>query len=460
MLCLGDIALINGALFVAMSLRKEIGAIPASVGGLVPWFILLTLLWIVIGVSMDIYDLARAADRANSVWRCIGAVVVTVGVFLSIPLLAPGLPTRRVELFSLPLFAALGISVWRALYAHVLSRVEFHRRALIIGAGWCGRTLVQALVGSGAGGQTRHSGVCFHVLGYIDDDPVKQGQVIDGVPVLGTHQELGRLIDELHPDELVFAITHTQSVQKGLLDAILRCQEAGIAVTTMSCLYEGLTGRVPVEHAGGMLEVVLPVSQPASHRLYLLAKRVADIGFGLIGCIFMLLVIPVIWLTNRLTDRDDLFYTQSRVGRAGRTFTVIKFRSMKMDAEARTGPIWAQEQDSRITSLGAVLRSTRFDELPQFWNVLRGEMSLVGPRPERPEFVCRLAEQIPFYRARHAVKPGITGWAQVKYRYGASDEDALIKLQYDLYYIKHQGMLLDLVILLKTIHVVLGFKGR
>ena len=133
---------------------------------------------------------------------------------------------------------------------------------------------------------------------------------------------------------------------------------------------------------------------------------------------------------------------------------------MVMDAEKHTGAVWAQEEDPRITSLGRLLRKTRLDEFPQFWNVLRGEMSLVGPRPERPEFVSRLAGQIPFYRARHAVKPGITGWAQVKYRYGASDEDALIKLQYDLYYIKRQSLFLDLVIVLKTLQVVLGLKGR
>jgi exopolysaccharide biosynthesis polyprenyl glycosylphosphotransferase len=447
-------------LFVVLLHRQEIMTRFISPGLFVSWFIVLTLLWIVIGMSLDIYDLTKAADQGKSVWRSAGAAVVTVMVFLCIPILTPVLPTRRVELFSLPLFAALGISAWRAFYAHVLSRVDLQRRALIIGAGWCGRTLAQALAGTGSGGQTAHGGVCYHVLGFIDDDPAKQGQVIAGVPVLGMHHELARLSHELHPDELVFAITHTQLVEESLMDAVLRCREAGMEVTTMSSFYEALTGRVPVEHAGRMLEVVMPVSQSALDRLYLLAKLATDIGFGLIGCLFLLVVMPPIWLANLLTDRGHLFFTQSRVGQAGRTFMVMKFRSMKMEAEKQTGAVWAQEKDPRITPLGRVLRKTRLDELPQFWNVLRGEMSLVGPRPERPEFVSRLSEQIPFYRARHAVKPGITGWAQVKYRYGASQEDALIKLQYDLYYIKHQSLFLDLVILLKTIQVVLGFKGR
>jgi len=255
-------------LFVVLLHRQEIMTRFISPGLFVSWFIVLTLLWIVIGMSLDIYDLTKAADQGKSVWRSAGAAVVTVMVFLCIPILTPVLPTRRVELFSLPLFAALGISAWRAFYAHVLSRVDLQRRALIIGAGWCGRTLAQALAGTGSGGQTAHGGVCYHVLGFIDDDPAKQGQVIAGVPVLGMHHELARLSHELHPDELVFAITHTQLVEESLMDAVLRCREAGMEVTTMSSFYEALTGRVPVEHAGRMLEVVMPVSQSALDRLF------------------------------------------------------------------------------------------------------------------------------------------------------------------------------------------------
>jgi lipopolysaccharide/colanic/teichoic acid biosynthesis glycosyltransferase len=148
------------------------------------------------------------------------------------------------------------------------------------------------------------------------------------------------------------------------------------------------------------------------------------------------------------------------VGQGGRVFGVVKFRSMVVNAEEHTGVVWATENDGRVTPVGRLLRKTRLDESPQFWNVVKGDMGLIGPRPERPEFITQLAQQIPFYRVRHAVKPGITGWAQVKYRYGASVHDALVKLQYDLYYIKHQGFYLDLLILLKTVQVVLGLKGR
>jgi lipopolysaccharide/colanic/teichoic acid biosynthesis glycosyltransferase len=169
---------------------------------------------------------------------------------------------------------------------------------------------------------------------------------------------------------------------------------------------------------------------------------------------------PFIWLGNRLTNPGDLFYWQERVGEGGKVFQVVKFRSMVMGAEQDTGVVWARENDERITPVGRLLRKARIDEMPQFWNVLKGEMSLIGPRPERPFIITTLEKEIPFYRVRHAVRPGITGWAQVCYRYGASVDDAHIKLEYDLYYIKHQSWYLDLVILVKTVRVMLGLQGQ
>jgi lipopolysaccharide/colanic/teichoic acid biosynthesis glycosyltransferase len=189
-------------------------------------------------------------------------------------------------------------------------------------------------------------------------------------------------------------------------------------------------------------------------------RRLFDILIAILGCFVVLLVSPLIWLLNRLTAPGDLFYRQERVGEAGKLFQIVKFRSMMMDAEQGTGAVWATNGDPRVTPVGRILRRMRIDEFPQFWNVLKGDMSVIGPRPERPYFVNQLSTELPFYRVRHAVKPGITGWAQVKYRYGASAEDSLVKLEYDLYYIKHQSPYVDLQILLKTIQVVLGFKGR
>jgi lipopolysaccharide/colanic/teichoic acid biosynthesis glycosyltransferase len=199
--------------------------------------------------------------------------------------------------------------------------------------------------------------------------------------------------------------------------------------------------------------------QRADHRLYLGVKRLFDIAGALVGCVVVLVLCPLIWLANRLTSPGDLFYWQERVGLHGRPFRMVKFRSMIMSAEADTGPIWAADNDCRITPVGRILRKSRLDELPQVWNVLRGEMSLIGPRPERPEFVASLMETIPTFQARHALKPGITGWAQVNYRYVASVDDTLVKLQYDLYYIEHRCLSLDLLILAKTVLVMASLKG-
>jgi exopolysaccharide biosynthesis polyprenyl glycosylphosphotransferase len=189
------------------------------------------------------------------------------------------------------------------------------------------------------------------------------------------------------------------------------------------------------------------------------AKRTMDILFAVVGLILLAPVLGIVALLVKLTSPGPVLYHQRRVGLHGRLFTVHKFRSMRQDAEAKTGAVWATSNDSRVTKVGRILRRTRLDELPQLWNVLKGEMSLVGPRPERPEFVSELAETIPYYGLRHGVRPGLTGWAQVRYTYGASVEDALEKLQYDLFYIKHCTISFDLLILFSTIKTVVLTRG-
>jgi len=184
-----------------------------------------------------------------------------------------------------------------------------------------------------------------------------------------------------------------------------------------------------------------------------------DLLAALIGLIATGLILPWVALGNALSSPGPIFYKQRRVGQGGREFEMYKFRSMRLDAERETGAVWACEDDNRVTPVGRWLRRTRLDELPQFINVLRGEMSLIGPRPERPEFVAELAHTIPFYRARHAVKPGITGWAQIRYHYGNSPQDARVKLEYDLYYVKHASLFLDLMIVLQTIPVMVSGGG-
>ncbi len=190
-----------------------------------------------------------------------------------------------------------------------------------------------------------------------------------------------------------------------------------------------------------------------------MGKRLTDLGFAVVALVAVGVLIPPVALVNAFTSPGPVFYRQNRVGQGGHVFSMLKFRSMGPDAEASSGAVWAAERDPRVTPIGRILRQLRLDELPQAINVLRGEMSLIGPRPERPEFVSHLAETVPFYRLRHTVRPGITGWAQVCYQYGNSEEDAVVKLEYDLYYIKHASLWLDLRIALLTVPVMLGGRG-
>jgi exopolysaccharide biosynthesis polyprenyl glycosylphosphotransferase len=276
-------------------------------------------------------------------------------------------------------------------------------------------------------------------------------------PVLGDRTALPTLIAQHRVSTLILAIT--REVDGNLLQILMDCLELGVEIVPMPVLYEQLTGRVPIEHVGENWYVAMPVSHPLTRPFNRAIKRAMDIALASIGLLVMAPLFPFIALAIYLDSPGPIFYTQERVGQGGRIFRIYKFRSMVPKAE-RGKAVWAQVDDPRVTRVGRFLRRTHLDEFPQLWNVLRGEMSVVGPRPERPEFVAELAREIPFYRVRHAIKPGMAGWALVRHGYVASKEEAMIRLQYDLYYIKHWSPWLDLVILLKTVMDTLAGRGR
>lgn len=460
LLMLTDLGLMGSAL-IAMTRLPLAWAVPLepSLGDYILWLSTLCITWLAFAQLFDIYNLERAARPLESVWAASGVVVLTVAAQYLIPLLTPGIPARRLHVFVLPALALATVIPWRLLYARIFAQASFSRRALLVGAGHAAQGLLASIPRTPQTAETRN-GHGYHLLGFVDDEPAKIGQTVDGVPVLGASRDLVQLAHDLHAEELIVAITNAHAIGDDLFRAILTLREQGLPVTTLLDLYEQTTGRVPVAFAGRNLHIVLPTKQPGGLRFYLFLRRLFDVAVSLVGCLFLLLLTPFVWLGNRLTAPGDLFYRQERVGEAGRPFFVYKFRSMVMDAEKFSGAVWADENDPRITPVGRFLRKTRLDEVPQFWNVLRGDMSFIGPRPERPVFVQQLCGQIPFYNIRHAVRPGITGWAQVGYRYGASVEDALVKLEYDLYYIKHQNPYLDFQILVKTVQVILGLQGR
>ncbi len=459
LLQIGDVVCINAALLLMIYIQWTLGDLEFRATLVTRWAAVLTLLWMAIATISDAYNLPRAADAFRSMTLTGTAAVATIGLYYLIPYVSPVIPSQRTFLFLLPIAAFTFVSIWRLLYARVAWQPVFLRRVLIVGAGKAAQELMGVL-NQGKAERSEYAHLGYNIVGLIDDDSEKQNRSVAGISVNGTSTDLLRLATQMQVDDVVLAITNTEQINETLFRQLLQCRESGVHVSLMRDMFMEITGRIPTEHIGRNLDIVLPNDRPATHRFYIAFRRIADIVLATLGCLFLLIVIPFIWIANRFTSPGDLFFRQERVGEAGRTYDVIKFRSMVMDAEKATGAVWAQKNDPRITPVGNFLRKTRLDEIPQFWNVLKGEMSLVGPRPERPHFVEQLEEDLPLYRVRHAVKPGVTGWAQVMYRYGASVEDSQRKLEYDLYYIKHQGPYLDLLILLRTIQVVLGMKGQ
>ena len=287
-------------------------------------------------------------------------------------------------------------------------------------------------------------------------NPTAPETVPAGHVLLGKTQDLSALVEDTKPDLIVVA----QMNRRGNFPAkaLIDCRMRGIQVEDWPTFYEKETGKILVTDLRPSWLIFSDGFVKTSRTEII--KRLLDLGLSLVGLVLALPIMAAVAFIIKLESRGSVLFRQARLGQNGRVFILNKFRSMREDAEKDTGPVWAQDRDPRITRVGSFLRRTRLDELPQLFNVLLGDMSFIGPRPERPEFVYALQKQIPFYMERLSVKPGITGWAQVRYRYGATVEDAIEKLQYDLYYIKNLSLFLDLVILIATIQVVLFARGR
>ena len=300
----------------------------------------------------------------------------------------------------------------------------------------------------------RRRGRGYEVIGFVGHDLAQVGQSLINPSVIGVIDDLEELVLRRRPDRIVVALSDLRD--KAPFDLLLRLKASDeIQVEEASRFFERLTGKISAEHSQTWRLWPLVFDETGRwRRLYRRLLRVFDVVSSLIGIALSLPLMVLTAVAIRIESAGPVVYTQERVGLRGRKFRIFKLRSMRADAEAH-GPVWACENDPRVTRVGRVIRRLHLDETPQFFNILRGEMSLIGPRPERPEFVEQLEERIPYYSERHLVKPGLTGWAQVSYSYGASFEDAREKLQYDLYYIKNRTPLLDAIILLETARVVL-----
>jgi len=336
--------------------------------------------------------------------------------------------------------------LWRAIYAQSFGSIRKKRRVLIAGAGASGRAVYNILKDSED----------YSVVGFIDDDSAKKNTEIGAHRVIGATEVISDLVERMEIDAVVVAINREKN--RRLISALLDAKLKGVGIFEMESVYEMLTGKLPASHLreGWLTFAELQGAERGIYRVRV--KRLVSLAAASLLLIIALPIVVVTIVAIKFDSRGPIFYRQRRVGLNGKIFEIIKFRSMHQNAEQGTA-IWAIENDPRVTRVGRVLRLLRIDEIPQLWNIIKGEMSLIGPRPERPEFIRDLQKTIPFYCIRHVVKPGVTGWAQVNYKYGSSKEDALEKLQYDLYYVKNLSFVLDVQILLKTIRVVLFGEG-
>jgi len=421
-------------------------AIYPGPGPLVLRALVLSLLVLIMLHLWELYDLGRVHAPRELLLRLFLAFSSAYLLMAALSYLAPGLSLgRRAYALSFVLSFALVLSI-RLLYRQLIQNPRSQRRLLLLGAGRPAQIIADAVNGS-------HPD--YKLLGSVNGLHEGVDEPVNGTKILGVVDELGRISRATRPDVIVVALTERRRSLP--LPAVLECKLQGIDVEDWPDFYEKLTGKILLTDLRPSW-LIFSDGFRTSHAT-LRAKRAID---SLLAGLGLLLTLPLSLLIAVLVKLDSpgpSLFRQERLGQGGKRFRLMKFRSMRHDAERETGPVWAGEHDPRVTRVGRLLRRSRLDELPQFFNVLKGEMSLVGPRPERPAFVHELQEKIPFYVHRLVVKPGITGWAQVKYPYGSSVEDALEKLQYDLYYIKNLTIFLDLLILLHTLQVVLFGKG-
>ena len=412
------------------------------------WFFLLPLVWIVFLV--ELYDLHTAKNLRKTVIGIAIAALAGLLLYALIYLLSKPNSLPRLGIGAFLVLVSILTFFWRLIYIQVFTSQARLRRVLIIGAGKAADTIIQAYQGLRP--------QPFFLVGLTDDDPNKIGGKLNTYPILSGNDRLQEIVKTEGITELIISISG--KMQGSTFQAVLDAQESGVEVIPMPSMYEELLGRVPIRHLESDWLIRSFVDEARVGGFYEAGKRLLDIIGALVGLIIFAILFPFIAILILIESGWPIIYKQVRSGKGGKSFTIYKFRTMHKDAEKDGKAKLTQENDTRITWFGNLLRRTHIDELPQFLNVLIGDMSLVGPRSERPEWIAEFQKQIPFYRARLLVKPGITGWAQVNYSYYATVEEMAIKLEFDLFYIKHRNIMMDLLILFRTFTQVIAFRGR
>ena len=404
----------------------------------------------IFGTIFELYDLQKSSKIDKIYTSIVLAVSITVLFYFLTPYLTPVLPDNRIQILFFYFSILLALCIWRFLYIAFIVSPRFYKKVLIIGEISNIESVIQAF---------KKADPNYSIVGFINCEintglKVKFDDIIEYDP-----QQIYEVIKNENISEIVVASYDTDSITTEIYQDLMTLLERGFTIREYTQVFEDMLQLIPVQYVGRDFYKYFPFSRSNKNKMYLFFHRLSDIIISLIGILVGVFIVPLVFTGNLIANRGVLFYTQERVGKGGKLFKIIKFRTMVKNAE-KNGAVWAKKNDTRITPFGKLLRNIRIDEIPQFINILRGEMSLIGPRPERPHFVKELSRLLPFYETRHIIKPGLTGWAQVKTRYGSSVNDSLLKLQYDLYYIKHRSFLLDINILIKTISTMIYYRGQ
>lgn len=414
------------------------------------WSVVLSAYLTVFATIFELYNLQKASKFNVVVKNVIITSSVTVLFYLLTPFYTPELPSNRLQIVYFFIAINMAMLTWRYAYIILISAPRFYKRVVLIAHAQDVDEIVASL---------QKSDPNYRVIGFFNTGPsdtaFTNNLEIDAISIA----DICMLAEDTNVSEVVVGTPLSEGMTVELNKELIKLLESGIPIREYTQVYEELTHRIPVQHVEKDFYRYFPFSRSNQNKLYLFFSRITDLLFSVIGLAFGILLLPILLIGNLFGNRGSLFYTQKRVGKNGKRFRIYKLRSMIKNAE-RHGAQFAKVKDKRITKFGLFLRRSRIDEIPQFINVLKGEMSVIGPRPERPEFVKGLIKEIPFYEVRHLIKPGLTGWAQVNAKYGSSNEDSLEKLQYDLYYMKHRGVFLDITIMIKTLSTILFFRGQ
>ncbi len=413
----------------------------------VVWTILLAFYVLSFGEIFEMYNLKVASDTYLTLRSTFITVVFTTLFYVFTPILSPELPHYRIQIayFALALF--FSILVNRFLYIQLIFSPRFLKNILLIAEA----NQIENIVA------LNKSKTANKIVAYISNTALKNNK--DLVFINNVNANIEQIVKENYINEIIVSSTNLKFTSQNINNQLIELFKKGVVIKSVDSFIEKETFRIYEAKLTSDFYNYFTFSKSHQNNLYLTFRRIFDVLFSVIGILLTLILVPIIFVGNLFGNKGGLFYTQKRVGEKGAEFSIIKFRTMVTNAE-KNGVVWAVKNDSRITSFGKFLRKTRLDEFPQFYNVLKNEMSLIGPRPERLKFVQQLEKEIPFYAIRHVIKPGLTGWSQVMYPHASSVKDQHEKLMYDLYYIKERNLLLDFKIVVKTISAIIFFRGN